>query len=79
MEYVDKELSSPRFKDETAPQYISFIRDFIYDNVASKIADARRKHGMYDALEREDEWDEYTDLSLGASGTSSISFRTHSF
>ncbi|KAF4619295.1 hypothetical protein D9613_005590 [Agrocybe pediades] len=67
MEYVDKELASPRFRDETAPQYTSFIRDFIYNNVATKIAESRRQHDMYDALEREDEWDEFTDLSLGAS------------
>ncbi|KDR83341.1 hypothetical protein GALMADRAFT_235418 [Galerina marginata CBS 339.88] len=67
MELVDRELATPRFKIETAPQYLESVRKFVYDNLATKMAQARDNRGMFDALEREPEWDEYTDLSLGAS------------
>ncbi|PPQ95505.1 hypothetical protein CVT26_008533 [Gymnopilus dilepis] len=67
MEIVDRELASPRFKNETAPPYVAAVREYIYKKVAGKVAAARGSRGMYEALEREDEWDEYTDLTLGAS------------
>lgn len=53
---------------ECTPSYLSTIRKFVSDHVAGKLAQLRRGRGMYDALEREKEWDEETDLSLGASG-----------
>lgn len=37
------------------------------DNIAYRLARIRQARGMFDALEREEEWDEDTDLSLGAS------------
>ena len=46
----------------------STVRKFIYDNLAHKLAESRRGRGMYDAVDREDEWDEDTDFSLCASG-----------
>ncbi|PPQ79563.1 hypothetical protein CVT25_003445 [Psilocybe cyanescens] len=67
MEYVDRELATPRFVVETSPTYLGIVRKFIFDNVANKMAEIRRGRGMFDALEREDEWDEDTDLSMGAS------------
>ena len=53
---------------ECTLSYLSTIHKFINDHVAGKLAELRRGRGMYDALEREGEWDEETDLSLGASG-----------
>ena len=50
------------------PVYISTVRDFVREHIAERLADARRSRGMYDALERHPEWDEDTDLSMGASG-----------
>lgn len=44
------------------------IRGFLIDNVVHKIANARKNQGMFEALDREEEWDEETDLSMGASG-----------
>lgn len=32
------------------------------------MADVRKSHGMFEAMEREDEWDAETDLTMGASG-----------
>lgn len=68
MEIVDRELATPRFKLETSPTYLELVRKFIFDNLANKMAEMRRRRGMFDALEKQDEWDEYTDLSMGASG-----------
>lgn len=80
MEYVDRELATPRFVVETSPTYLGIVRKFIFDNVANKMAEIRRGRGMFDALEREDEWDEDTDLSMGASGVyKSVIIQKHSF
>ena len=43
------------------------IRGFVSENVAHKLGEIRKSRGMFEALEREDEWDEETDLSMGAS------------
>jgi len=68
MELVDQELASPRFNSESSPGYLATVRKFIYENLANKLASTRESRGMFDALEREAEWDEDTDLSMGASG-----------
>jgi DNA-directed RNA polymerase III subunit RPC1 len=68
MTLVDHELATPRFRNECTPAYLETVRNFIFSNVARKLADSRRCRGMFDALEKADEWDEGTDLSLGASG-----------
>jgi len=68
MELVDQELASPRFNSESSPAYLATVRKFIYENLANKLASTRQSRGMFDALEREAEWDEDTDLSMGASG-----------
>ena len=67
-ERMDEELSSKKFTRECSEAYLSILRNFIYDNVVKALADERNKHGMFDALENEDEWDADTDLSMGASG-----------
>ncbi len=68
MNIVDSELATPRFRSECTPAYLDIVRKFIFDNLAHRLADFRRIRGMFDALEKDVEWDEDTDLSLGASG-----------
>jgi DNA-directed RNA polymerase III subunit RPC1 len=69
-EITDSELSKPRFQNECTAAYVASILGFITDHIANRLAKVRECRGMYNALEREAEWDEETDLSLGASCTS---------
>lgn len=66
---MEQQLASKRFANECTLSYVSTIREFISDHIAGRLAQLRKSRGMYDALEREDEWDTDTDLSMGASGT----------
>jgi DNA-directed RNA polymerase III subunit RPC1 len=68
LEIVNRELSLPRFAAECTPAYISTIHTFLDDHVAHRLAIVRKSRGMFEALERNDEWDEDTDLSMGATG-----------
>ena len=68
-EIVNQQLSSKRFRSECTPAYLASIRDFIQTRVVRWQAEIRSSRGMFDALERDEEWDEYTDLSMGASGS----------
>ncbi|KAI0751657.1 beta and beta-prime subunits of DNA dependent RNA-polymerase [Daedaleopsis nitida] len=67
LEFVDRTLASRKFTSECTAAYLATIRKFISENIAQRLADVRKRHGMFDALEREDEWDADTDLSMGAS------------
>ena len=67
MEIIDRELDTPRFRNECTPAYPVSVRKFIFDKLALKLADSRRGRGMFDALEKIEDWDDGTDLSLGAS------------
>ena len=67
MELVDRELSHRKFTNECTAAYLATIRGFISENVANKLGEIRKSRGMFEALEREEEWDEETDLSMGAS------------
>jgi len=66
MTLVDHELSTPRFRNECTPAYLETVRNFIFSNVARKLADNRRCRGLFEALEKEDA--ESTGFSLGTSG-----------
>ncbi|TIA73384.1 hypothetical protein E3P92_01635 [Wallemia ichthyophaga] len=66
-EHVDKELRTKRWMKECTPHYLSTVRNFIFSSITKKLADLRDAHGMFDALTRSDEWDEETDLDMGAS------------
>ena len=68
LEIGDRELSAQKFTSECTPSYVSTIRDFISEHIAGKLGKLRLIRGMYDAMEREGEWDTDTDLSMGASG-----------
>lgn len=72
MEIVNCELSKPKFTTECTAAYIETIRRFLTDEVATRLVRLRRTRGMFDASERFDEWDEETDLSMGASCKSLI-------
>ncbi|PWN51206.1 putative RPO31-DNA-directed RNA polymerase III, 160 kd subunit [Violaceomyces palustris] len=65
-EIVERELSSPRFAKNCTPKYLQEVHDFLYENVIKRAADTREAFGMWPALERVDDWDEDTDLSMGA-------------
>lgn len=67
-ESVDRELSKKKFTSECTAAYLATIRGFIAEHVVHKLAENRKSRGMFEALERDDEWDEDTDLSMGASG-----------
>ena len=62
------ELSSDKFVSACTPAFRETVRSFIAENIARRLARVRASHGMFEALERNEDWDEDTDLSLGASG-----------
>lgn len=68
MEITDRELAERKFIAECTPAYLASVRAYVLDNIAKKVAQEREKRGMFDALEREADWDEFTDLSMGTSG-----------
>ncbi|KAH9950127.1 beta and beta-prime subunits of DNA dependent RNA-polymerase [Amylocystis lapponica] len=72
MELVDRELSKRKFTTECTAAYLATIRGFVSEHIAHKLAEVRKNHGMFDALERDDEWDADTDLSMGASDADKI-------
>lgn len=76
LELADNELSQPKFRSECTAAYIATVRSFILDSIVRRMARYRKKHNMFSAEEREAEWDEDVDLSLGATGTFNLpSFR----
>lgn len=66
-EITEEVLTSKDYVRACTEMYISQVRDFVHVYVAKRAADIREAHGLYGALEREDDWDEDTDLSMGAS------------
>lgn len=67
IEIIDKELSTRRFTSECTPSYLATLKQFTIEHIARHLAKVRQSRGMFDALEKSDEWDEDTDLSMGAS------------
>ncbi|KAF9077107.1 hypothetical protein BDP27DRAFT_1311829 [Rhodocollybia butyracea] len=72
VDLINKELASVRFAKDLSSTYIETVRSFIIDNAVAKLARARTDQGMFDALERSDEWDEHTDLSFGATASAKV-------
>lgn len=66
METTDRELTSEKFKTECTAAYIATVRGFVLDKIARRAVKIREQHGMFGAEERQEEWDEDTDLSMGA-------------
>jgi DNA-directed RNA polymerase III subunit RPC1 len=69
MDIVNTELSSPRFVNECTTAFLATVGRFMRE-VAARVAKIRNTHGLFDAVERDAEWDEYTDLTMGATGES---------
>ncbi|KDQ65120.1 hypothetical protein JAAARDRAFT_28779 [Jaapia argillacea MUCL 33604] len=67
MEFVDRTLNQKKYVSECTAAFRATVRGFVTEHVALKVAEIRKGRGMFDALEREPEWDADTDLSLGAS------------
>jgi DNA-directed RNA polymerase III subunit RPC1 len=66
LEYTNKELSTQRYLEGCAATYIGHVKGFIRDVIVQRQIRARSQHGMFDALERDDDWDSDTDLTMGA-------------
>ncbi|KAF8211700.1 hypothetical protein K438DRAFT_1807744 [Mycena galopus ATCC 62051] len=67
LDIVDRELATQKFTSECTAAYLATIRGYTTDRIAHRQAEVRSSWGMYEALEKEDSWDEHTDLTLGAS------------
>ncbi|KAJ7929053.1 hypothetical protein B0H13DRAFT_1965408 [Mycena leptocephala] len=67
LEIVDRELATKKFTSECTAAYLATIRGYTTEHIAYRQAEVRSSWGMYEALEKEDSWDEHTDLTLGAS------------
>lgn len=76
---MQSELASPRFRNECTSAYIKSIEEFIQTNVINKMTTCRDQHGMFDAAEKSEEWDDDTDLSLGAPGAFTTHFSSTQF
>lgn len=68
LELLEQILALPEFRVECTAAYIATIRGFVLDSVVRRVGRFRRSHGMFEAEEREPEWDEATDLTMGATG-----------
>ena len=69
MDIVNAELSSSRFVNECTAAFLATVGRFMR-GVVIRVAKVRSTHGLFDAVEKDSEWDEYTDLTMGATGTS---------
>ncbi|KIY51353.1 beta and beta-prime subunits of DNA dependent RNA-polymerase [Fistulina hepatica ATCC 64428] len=67
LEITEQELNAPRFAKECSASYRNMVRNFIQENIVLYMSQVRQAFGMFDALERDAEWDKDTDLSLGVS------------
>ncbi|KAI8459810.1 DNA-directed RNA polymerase III subunit C1 [Phakopsora pachyrhizi] len=63
-------LSESRFTSACTERFRDSVLNFMIEQVAQPAARYRTSYGMYAALENEGDWDEYTDLSAGASDAS---------
>ena len=72
MDLMNSEMVKSKWVSECTTTYMDSIRDFIEEKVAKRLAILRERRGMYEAMERIDEWDEEMDLSMGASGRHSL-------
>ena len=68
LEIVERELTSKKFAAVCSDQYLSLIQNFVNDNAVKALAEQRKSHGMFEAMEKEEEWDADTDLTMGVSG-----------
>jgi DNA-directed RNA polymerase III subunit RPC1 len=65
-EIAQAKLTSKTFTEQTTEKYREQVSDFVHEHIARKAASIRDAFGMYGALEREQDFDEDTDLNMGA-------------
>lgn len=65
-EIIDAELKSHKWTSLTTDKYREQVREFLQEHVVNKAGAVREHFSMYAATEREEEWDEEIDLTLGA-------------
>jgi len=65
-EVTAKRLQQEEIKGTTTGKYRDQVKEFILEHVVKKAANIRDAFGMYPAEVREDEFDEDTDLNMGA-------------
>jgi DNA-directed RNA polymerase III subunit RPC1 len=65
MEIVNTELTNSHFVDECTAAFLATISRFMRE-VVTRVAKVRSIHGLFDAVEKDNEWDEHTDLTMGA-------------
>jgi DNA-directed RNA polymerase III subunit RPC1 len=73
MELTDSVLEEKRFTSECNAAYLTTVRKFVLQHVAERVAKERKGRGMFEAAERHIDFDDETDLSMGASGTPTVS------
>lgn len=66
-ELVDAELALPKWIQLTTEKYREQVREFVQEQVVQRAGAIREHFSMFAATEREEHFDEETDLSLGAS------------
>ena len=71
MDIVNTALSSPRFVNECTAAFLATVSRFMRE-VVTRVANVRSTHGLFDAMEKDVEWDEYTDLTMGATSESVV-------
>ncbi|EJU06145.1 subunit of DNA dependent RNA-polymerase [Dacryopinax primogenitus] len=65
MDLTNEILQRRKFKTECSTQYLDSLRAYI-QAIARHLGNVRQEYKMYDAVDRDDDWDADTDLSLGA-------------
>jgi hypothetical protein len=60
-------VESPRFVKECSEAYRTAVKDYIIGKIVKRMAAIRNHHGMFEAVEHDDEWGDEVDFTLGAS------------
>lgn len=64
---VETEVESPRFVKACSEAYRIAVKDYIVGKIVKRLASIRDHHGMFEAIEHDDEYGDEVDFSLGAS------------
>lgn len=66
---MNKALDSPEFSRDCEPAYLNSVSDFVIGFIIEPMVKTRKKYGLYEAREWEEETDGM-DLDIGADGES---------
>ena len=67
VQILDAEVNSEKFVKTTSDSYRAAVREFVLEKAVKKMGDVRQFHGMFEALEKDDEWGDEMDFTMGAS------------